>query len=93
MNFFFYYDIDTKFSPPLAVTNLHQGTRGEHKVGSPLRTEFSSYAWARNRIYNHILKGTKSLTTTDSLLVLKWTILLGIVMIGKCLLNGVWDLM
>jgi hypothetical protein len=69
--FFSYHNIGMKFPPPLLVMiNLCQRTCGAHKVRSPLSTEFFSYVCVINRTPDHILKGTKTLTTlTNSLLV------------------------
>jgi hypothetical protein len=44
-----YYDIDTKFSLRLVMTNLCRGTCGAYKVSSPLQIEFFPYAWVKNR--------------------------------------------
>jgi hypothetical protein len=38
-----YHDINTKFPPLLAMTNLRRETCGAYKADSPLPTEFSPY--------------------------------------------------
>jgi len=60
----------------LIVRNLLRGTCGAHKVGSPLPTNFFSYARAIDRIPNYLFNGSKSFTIWTNLLVMKIIILL-----------------
>jgi hypothetical protein len=39
-DFFSYYDIVTKFPPPLTMVSLYRGICRAHKVDSPLPTKF-----------------------------------------------------
>jgi hypothetical protein len=75
MDFFCYHDIDTKFPPSLAITNFRRGTRGAHDVSSPLPTEFSLYAWVRNRTPTTCLRESNPLPLRPTHLVIFFFIL------------------